>query len=129
MAPSILIVDDLPNWRRQLSAVLARYGYTAEAVCTAAEARTALASGQFRLAVIDIRLVDGDDSNVEGLELLEEIDRAGLDLKVIIMTGYGTAQQEKRARKSPRCVGFIKKEEFDIRQFVAAVETSVGAPE
>jgi DNA-binding NtrC family response regulator len=78
---------------------------------------------------IDIRLQDADDSNVEGLELLEEIDKAGLDLKVIIMTGYGTAQTEKRARKSPRCVGFIKKEEFDIRQFVAAVETSVGAPD
>ena len=129
MASDILIVDDLPNWRRQLSAVLARYGYTAEVVCTAAEARTALASGQFKLAVIDIRLVDADESNVEGLELLEEIDKTGLDLKVIIMTGYGTAQEEERARRSPSCIEFIKKEEFDNRQFVAAVEKWVGAPD
>jgi CheY-like chemotaxis protein len=73
MPPSILIVDDLSNWRRQLSAILVRRGYSVEVACT--------------------------------------------------------AQTEKRARKSPRCVGFIKKEEFDIRQFVAAVETSVGAPD
>lgn len=125
MTSGILIVDDLPNWRRQLLDVLASQGYSAEVATNFEEAKQALFSGRFKLAVIDVRLVDADDSNVEGLELLEEIDGADLDVKAIVMTGFETSHTEKRALQSPRCVAFIRKDEFDIDRFLEAVETAI----
>ena len=126
MTSGILIVDDLLNWRRTLSQVLAGRGYYVEAVTNSEEAKQALASGRFKLIVIDVRLVDSDDSNVEGLELLEEIDAEGLDIKAIVMTGFETAHTEKRALQCSRCVAFIKKDEFDIHRFLEAVEAVIS---
>jgi DNA-binding NtrC family response regulator len=126
MASDILIVDDLPNWRRQLVAILSNRGYAVEAVGSSKEAKQAMASSQYKLAVIDIRLEDANESNVEGLELLEAIDATASEIKVIVMTGYWTASEEQRARQSPRFIDFINKEEFDVRRFLETVKAVIS---
>jgi DNA-binding NtrC family response regulator len=122
-----LIVDDLPNWRRQLLDTLAVGGYSAEAVGSAQEARHAIASGRFKLVVVDIRLIDAEESNVEGLELIKEIDARGLDIKVIAMTGYETTLIKQKASQSPTVVDFIIKDDFDIHRFFKAVEAAISS--
>jgi DNA-binding NtrC family response regulator len=75
---------------------------------------------------MDIRLVDADPANEDGLRLLADIDEAGLDTKVIIVTGHGTPEQGETARQSPNYLDFIKKDEFDLARFRDLVRQAVG---
>jgi signal transduction histidine kinase len=105
----ILIVDDDDQWRSALVKILGPGQYSVETASNYAEASRALATTHFKLAILDVRLVDTDPENKDGLRLSEDIDKAGLDTKVIIVTGYGTEQDELIARQSPRLLSFIDK--------------------
>ena len=66
----ILVVDDQPNWRDALVILLSKEGYKVGAVTCFEEAACELSCGTFALLVLDVRLVDTDVFNVQGLELL-----------------------------------------------------------
>ncbi len=81
--PSVLIVDDEPNIRRMVGALLGAEGYD---VFDAADARSgfALAEGQDPdVALVDL-MMPGD---VDGLGLLEQLRRRFPDMPVVMMSG------------------------------------------
>lgn len=129
----ILVVDDYQEWRDQLMDVIAPEQYSAMTTTNYAEASHALETNYFKLAVVDIRLVDADEKNEDGLRLLADIDKAGLDTKVIIMTGFGpkerVEQQKRIASQSPRLLDFIYKPEFNASKFREIVRHAVGRAE
>lgn len=85
---TILVVDDQKNWRDALVILLDKEGYTVKAVDCFEEAIEELSRGTFALLVLDVRLVDTDTFNVQGLELLREAKMQNPAPKVVILTGY-----------------------------------------
>jgi len=93
----ILVVDDLPDWRKTLSGVLTDEGYKVEVAGSLSQALELLTTDHFDLAVVDIRLDDSDESNIEGLDLAAKIRNLQPDVKVVIITAYSTPDTIKRA--------------------------------
>ena len=84
----ILIVDDQDNWREALTDLLSKEEYVVKAVGYFNEAKYEIEQKGFDLFILDVRLVDTDVYNIQGLELLQLIKRKNVDAKVIILTGY-----------------------------------------
>ncbi len=125
----ILIVDDEQRWREQLVDIVVNEQCSVHAAKNYNEATKALAIHDFKLAIMDIRLVDADPNNEDGLRLLADIDRANLKTKVIIVTGFETQQieeQKRKARQSPRLLDFFRKGELEITKLRELIHSGIN---
>jgi len=96
----LLIVDDLNDWRVTLMGLMMDAGFdvvSADSVQTALEATR---GNHFDLALLDIRLDETDDENVDGLSLAFEIKKIDPNVKIIILTGYATEGILEKAFKA-----------------------------
>ena len=84
----VLIVDDQDNWRTALRTLIEDANVRVTEASNFDEAKRLLTSARFDLVVLDVRLVDQDEFNVEGLDLLNLIHAAIPDTKTVILTGY-----------------------------------------
>ncbi|MHB1701650.1 MAG: sigma-54-dependent transcriptional regulator [Acidobacteriaceae bacterium] len=92
----VLIVDDEPDIRESLEAILKEEGYAVTTASTAGEALELLADAVYDAVLLDIWLPDRD-----GLDTLAEI-RASATAdtpEVIIISGHGTIESAVRATK------------------------------
>jgi FixJ family two-component response regulator len=92
MSKCVLIVDDEPNVRLNYRVTLETEGL---AVCEADCARKALeqfGAHHFDLAILDMRMPEMD-----GLDLLEEMRKRGLNTPTVIITAYGDIPHAVRA--------------------------------
>jgi len=90
MQPSLLFVDDEPNFLVLVDRILTNDGYR---VTTALDSRQALAyvdCVDFSLAVLDIKMAP-----IDGVEVLARIKKRSPSTRVIMITGYPT--EESRA--------------------------------
>ncbi|MEM7282101.1 MAG: sigma 54-interacting transcriptional regulator [Pseudomonadota bacterium] len=99
----ILLVDDDPGLLRLLSIRLRAEGYTVEAVQSAAAALAAVATFRPRLVITDLRM-----DHMDGIELLEELQRQWPGLRVILITAHGTIPDAVKATQSG-AYGFLTK--------------------
>jgi two-component system response regulator PilR (NtrC family) len=90
----ILIVDDEQSMREMLAILLKKEGLEVTTAGSRAEAGAVLAGRAVDLVLTDVRLPDGD-----GIEILRHVKAAAPDTVVIVMTGYGTANDAVAARK------------------------------
>lgn len=95
----ILVVDDEPDIRRTLEAILVEEGYAVTTAATAAEALELVRDAIFDAVLLDIWLPDRD-----GLEVLGEIRSiyggdSGTGPETIIISGHGTIEAAVRATK------------------------------
>jgi DNA-binding NtrC family response regulator len=105
----ILIVDDQRNWRRTLKQILSAEGHEVVLAATLAEAEAALSGATFDLAIVDMRLVDEDEYDVQGIELLNLIKKREPQTCAIILTGYRTEELEQKARREYGADEFLNK--------------------
>ena len=84
----VLIVDDQDNWRTALRTLIEEVNVRVTEASNFAEAKHMLTSARFDVVVLDVRLVDQDEFNVEGLDLLNLIHAASPKTKTVILTGY-----------------------------------------
>lgn len=99
MSHTILLVDDVQDWREMLSGLI-RDVYTDIQVLTAAsidEAKTQLAQHNFDLAIVDIRLDESDENNTEGLELTTFIHKHHPHTQTLIITSYANLNTVRQA--------------------------------
>src|SRR5437588_10606885 len=68
-------------------------------------------------------MVDADQRNTGGIELLKELDTRGLSeaTKVIILSAYGTKEQMRLAFRDHKVADFLSKDEFNNRAFLESV--------
>ena len=92
----ILVVDDEPDIRSTLEAILAEEGYTVTTAGTATEGLDLIRDAIFDAVLLDIWLPDRD-----GLEVLQQIRKfdAVAGPEVIIISGHGTIETAVRATK------------------------------
>jgi len=83
----IIVLDDEMIIRKSLEEQLRRRRYTVATASTIAEAETLLAKDEFDMIFADMRLPDG-----EGSELLEQIAQMPNGPMAVMITGYGTIE-------------------------------------
>lgn len=126
MRGKILIVEDYADWRQLLAGLLQREGYHVEQVGTLDEARRHIdQTRDLDLAILDIRLVETDEANEEGMRLLGEIYERGGFTRVIMITGHGTMESQRKAFREFHAFDFFRKEQFDSDEFRKAVGEAV----
>jgi len=82
--PHILVADDDPSYLMILERLCASCGATVVTASNAADARTALASHDFDLLLLDLQL-----ERQEGLGLIAEVEgRPELARKAVVVTGF-----------------------------------------
>jgi len=93
--PKVLVVDDEINMRRILEASLSREGYKVMTAGNGFEACQVMNSDPAHVVITDLRMPEMD-----GLQLLEEMNRHHPDVPVIMITAHGTVENAVEAMKS-----------------------------
>jgi len=99
----ILIVDDEKNIRLTLSTSLEALGVETDSAEDGKEALVKLREKEFGLILLDIRM-----PGVDGMEVLRQVRESRPDIRIIILTAYGTIELAVEAMKLG-AVDFIQK--------------------
>ncbi|RYE89370.1 MAG: sigma-54-dependent Fis family transcriptional regulator, partial [Myxococcales bacterium] len=90
----VLVVDDEPNLRRVLSAILSRDGYDVHEADNGESALEFLREHHLDLVITDLRM-----PRVDGMELLRQVQRIDVQLPVVMLTAHGTVDNAVEALK------------------------------
>jgi sigma-B regulation protein RsbU (phosphoserine phosphatase) len=112
----ILVVDDDPGMRRAIDRVLSPL-HRVECVAGATGAMALLEREEFDLALVDVRLKDGD-----GYSLCQEIRARRPETDVILITGSISEPDEKLFRSLEEGAFYFLFKPFDRRVLLALVE-------
>ncbi len=128
----ILVVDDLQDWQVILSGLLEDEGYCVDVAGSFNDAMTLLQAHKFDLAVLDVRLVEADDENIQGLELAQEIRKQWPTTKVIVVTSYDETEKVAQALRPgesglPAADDYLSKSQTD--QLVDVVKAALAKGE
>ena len=124
---SILLVEDRPEWRRRLTRYLQKEGYFVETAKTYTEALDVLARGSFEVVLVDLRLVDWDTTNVQGMQILRHMDELRKEIgkesgtQAIVVTAYPTVETVREAFRDHGVSDILFKPDFDLHSFTEAV--------
>ncbi len=91
----ILVVDDEPNLRRVLSALLARDDYDVHTAEDGEQALAVLGEHHIDMVVTDLRM-----PKIDGMELLRRVRAMDEELPVVIITAHGTVDNAVEALKT-----------------------------
>ncbi len=124
----ILVVDDDPSWQRILKNVLKEISCTVVSANDYAEAKEYLtAPPEFDLTTIDLEL-DPSIEFAEGLELVSQIRKTfGDQFPIIIVTGEGDLDRQRRAFKDYNVIDFIEKAKLDFHEFKVTVIEAISS--
>ncbi len=124
MKDNILIVDDEPDIRDTISAVLNDEGYETICASNAQEAQAIMNKELPSLIILDIWM---RDSTMDGLSLLNWIKDSNPEIPILMISGHGTVEIAVNAIKAG-AYDFIEKpfkSEKLIFMVSRALETSV----
>jgi len=126
MRGKVLIVDDYSDWRDMLRGLLEREGHLVEAVGTKEAALAYIdVNKDLDLVILDIRLIETEEDNQDGMRLLAEIRKRLSFTRVIMVTGYGTMETQRRAFKEFQAFDFFNKAQFDSDEFRHAFQDAI----
>ncbi|TMI99473.1 MAG: response regulator [Bacillati bacterium ANGP1] len=91
----VLVVDDEESIRDLCARVLSRAGYTVITAPSGEDAVALLTREAFALVISDIRM-----PGISGLEVLERAKATYPEIRVVLITGFGTPQMLTRAQQS-----------------------------
>jgi len=113
----ILIVDDEKNIRLTLSQALETLGAEVDTAANGEEALAKLKEKEFGLILLDIRM-----PGMDGMEVLHRVREIRPDIRVIMITAYGTVESAVEAMKLG-AVDFLQKpfDPEEIRELVLRV--------
>ncbi len=113
----ILIVDDEKNIRLTLSQVLETLGAEIDTASNGEEALMKLKEREFGLILLDIRM-----PGMDGMEILRQVREIRPDIRVIMITAYGTIESAVEAMKLG-AVDFLQKpfDPEEIRELASRV--------
>ncbi|MFT4558933.1 MAG: response regulator transcription factor [Planctomycetales bacterium] len=117
MQQMVSIIDDEDSIRESLKALFDAVGWKANAYATAAgylSARSEPGTEQSHCLLIDIQLPD-----MNGLDLLTELNRRESSIPTIVMTGHGDEDLETRASER-NAVGYFQKP-FDTTELLNTI--------
>lgn len=130
-----LVVDDQPMWRDLLVECLEdRFDVASAPDYESALDRVLKQDPPFHVVVTDIRLVDEERGNEDGLRLASELRRLGDRTQVVVVTGYPTVETAKRALGKLKAYDYLEKapesgEAFEPENYLRTVEQAAELAE
>jgi signal transduction histidine kinase/DNA-binding response OmpR family regulator len=115
---SVLVIDDEPEIQSILSDYLTARGYLPAIAGSAEEGIQELLARRHAALILDLNLPGRD-----GLTLLEDVRRRGLDVAVIIITGYATADSAIEALR--RGIDDYLQKPFDLDDLGRALQRAL----
>lgn len=85
---TLLVVEDDPSWRFNYEEILSDEGYKVIFARNKDEAFQQLMEAKFNAVMIDLRLVDSDPKNTDGVEVLKKTRDLFPTMPVIVNSGY-----------------------------------------
>ncbi|MCK5118850.1 MAG: response regulator [Candidatus Latescibacteria bacterium] len=125
----VLIVEDEATWRKLYRKVLEKEGYRVWDAGSLSAALDLLDRHFFHAAIVDIRLVDNQPGNQDGIEAVKRIAQADEGTRVIVITAFGTIQMTRDAFKQYNVFEFMEKQTHDQAGFRQVVEQAVKEAE
>lgn len=122
--PSILVVDDDLSWQMLYQEIFEEEGYLVHVAPNGKVARRILDRQVFDVAIIDLRLVDDDPRNQDGLQVVRQLRDLRAPTRVIVKSGYLT----EGVRRHLEAVGVfaILDKDGPVRQLIDSVAHAVG---
>ena len=109
MRGKVLIVDDYADWRELLSGLMEREGHRVHTAGNKEEALAYIDKNQdLDLVILDIRLVETEENNEDGMCLLPIIRKRLSFTRVIMVTGYGTMETQRKAFREYQAFDFFR---------------------
>ncbi|MBU1881194.1 sigma-54 dependent transcriptional regulator [bacterium] len=105
----ILIVDDEGNIRNSLKIFLSDEGYSCIAAVNGQDALNIIQSDSIDLIITDLIMPEMD-----GMQLLERVRQQYKDIRVIMLTAYGTVESAVKAMKYGAVDFLLKPVDFDM---------------
>jgi FixJ family two-component response regulator len=104
----ILIAEDEAAMRQSLEIIFEGAGFKASAVSSGEEALRRIVACQNTREPVDLLVTDIQMSEMDGLELMENLIGRGILIPTIVVTGYGDRAMLRRLRRSG-CTDFLDK--------------------
>jgi DNA-binding NtrC family response regulator len=117
-AGEVLIVEDEANLSELMTDLLGSRSIGVVSATSIAGARERLEKHRPDLILLDVKLPDGD-----GIELLSDLRRSGVQTPAIIITAFGTVERAAAAMRAGASDFLVKP--FDNERFVAAVAAAL----
>lgn len=114
---SVLIVDDEIYIRMTLSFALEKLNFSVDTVASGAEALNKLAEKSYGLMLLDLRM-----PGIDGMEVLRRVPEIRPEVKVVIITAYGSVEAAVEAMKLG-AVDFLQKpfDPEEVRKLVSSL--------
>ena len=90
----ILVVDDEPDVRESLDALLSMEGYAVDTASDAAEGWARFESAHYDLVLLDLMMPDRS-----GMEVLADIRERDRDTPVVIITAFGSIEVDRKSTR------------------------------
>ena len=94
MSKNVLVIDDEPNMRHMLTALLEKAGYAVTVAADGVDGLSILENKAFDLILCDVRM-----PRMDGLSFLKQITEQGVNTTTIVMSAYGTIDTAVEAMK------------------------------
>lgn len=119
----ILLIEDQEQFYTPITRWLEDKSFHVTHAGTYLEAKTAIHTSHFHLAIVDLNLDNDDPDNEAGFDLLQEVRQIGLHpyMPCIMLTAYGDMRRTLRAFQDLRVAHFITKEAGFRRNLLTAV--------
>ncbi len=101
--PRVLVVDDNADLVDNLTEILDGAGYSVRGASTCAAALTLARDEGFDVALVDLRLPDGD-----GTALAPQLKEVSPDGEVVLLTGFATLESAVAAVRAGACAYLVK---------------------
>lgn len=119
---NLLIVDDEADLRELLVEQLATDSYQIQTAVDGAQGLQMIRDAHSKGDPIDAVLSDINMPKLNGLDLLAEVRKAGLETPFVFLTGYGDKEKAVRALRLG-ALDFLEKP-YEVEQLMRSVETA-----
>jgi FixJ family two-component response regulator len=118
--PQVFVVDDDPSVQRSICRLLRTAGLSAQTFSSPKEFLDGeVPAGATGCVVLDVRM-----PGMSGLDLQEELQRRGVRLPIVFITGHGTIPMSVRAMKQG-ALDFLEKP-FNSETLIEAIRKAIG---
>ena len=124
-----LVVEDDPAWQEILTEILADMELHADVAVDLIGAKSAMAAGQHRLAVVDLSLCADDEGNRDGIDVLSALRQVDPRCTPILLTGFATVEIAVAVLKEYGAFTCLRKEAFRRAEFKDTVRQILTQPQ
>lgn len=118
----VIVIDDEPIVGKRLKSMLQRRGYEVEAFTDGETALNALAEQRRDIVITDLKM-----RGIDGMKILETVQKEYPDTKVIIITGVGKWLTATEAFEKGAFDFIVKPFQFeDLENAIKRVETTLS---